>query len=47
MGYLVPMADSSELEQVTQTETFREMPCWPDEGSIKVIDDLLVIKFQE
>lgn len=47
VGYLVPMADSSELEQVTQTETFREMPCWPDEGSIKVIDDLLVIKFQE
>ena len=37
-------ASSTEIERIQQTEEFKEMPTYPDEDSIRVINDILVIK---
>lgn len=47
LGYNIPLADKNAEESILQTEEFAAMPCWPAEGSVKVIDDVVVIKFQE
>lgn len=44
-----------DLHEVTKTEKnyliksveAEKMPCWPEQGSIKVVDDIIVIKFGE
>lgn len=46
IGYDVPLADNETIAALNQTEEVQNMPCWPSEGSIKVIDDTVVIKFQ-
>lgn len=46
-GYTVPMADDQKVEELQEREDVKNMPCWPNEGSIKVIDDTIVIKFQD
>jgi len=33
--------------QLWVSEEVKAMPCWPDYGSVKAIDDTMVIKFQE
>ena len=47
IGYTVPTADAKTLEALAANEAVQAMPCWPDEGSIRVIGDNVVIKFQE
>lgn len=47
MGYGFPVSTTEEVAALSQTEEVRAMPCWPDQGSIKVIGDTVVIKFQE
>ena len=44
-GYAIPLADSKQIDDIMQTQAFRTMPCWPAEGAIKVIDDVVIIKF--
>ena len=44
IGYTVPMADGEEMAALRQTDAVKEMPCWPSQGSIKVIDEYVVIK---
>lgn len=46
-GYTFPMAEEAEIQALSETEEVRNMPCWPSEGSIKVIGDTVVIKCQE
>lgn len=46
-GYSIPSADSAECESLAAREEVKAMPCWPDAGSIKVVEDFVVIKFQE
>lgn len=46
-GYWVPSADAQTEERFSQMEEVQQMPCWPSKGSIQVIDDHVVIKFQE
>lgn len=46
-GYLPPMASDEELEELANDERVQEMPCWPNEGSIQVIEDMVVVKFQD
>lgn len=46
IGYTVPQASSEEIMELTDTAEVRDMPCWPDEGSIKVIGETIVIKCQ-
>ncbi len=47
VGYKLPMADEEKTAQLHQTQEAAEMPCWPDQGSVKVIGDTVVVKFQE
>lgn len=46
VGYSIPWAND-KAKEIKKTEEFKSMPCWPDEGSIKVIDKYVVVKFEE
>lgn len=41
-GFSPIMKDAAEYEQLPEVE---EMPGYPDAGSIKIVEDVLVIKF--
>ncbi len=43
-GYSFPAASDEQILQLYETEQVQNMPCWPNEGSIQVIDDFVVIK---
>ena len=34
-------------DQCLESEVFREMPCWPEIGSIGIIDDTIVVKISD
>lgn len=40
-------SSSAEMNGLLETETVREMECWPTAGSVAVIDDTVVIKLSE
>lgn len=44
VGYSIPFAGDDEKTELRQTDAVKEMPVWPSQGSIKVIDDYVVIK---
>ena len=45
-GYTVPLAWESNVAELQKMEEVQNMPCWPNEGSIMVIGNYVVIKFQ-
>lgn len=47
LGVSLPFADQARVEQLYQTEQFRQMPVYPYAGSIQCIDDCLVVKLSE
>ena len=47
VGYDVPLASDEDIAKLSEDPRFIQMPCWPDNGSIKVIDDTVVIKFSD
>lgn len=47
LGYTVPLATDKEVTALCQTEAVQQMPCWPDNGSVQVIGDTVVIKYRE
>lgn len=47
IGYDIPLSDGETVRQLSQLDAVRAMPCWPDYGSVKVIEDTVVIKFQD
>lgn len=46
MGYCVPGQSDEIAWALAQTDEVKAMPCWPSEGSIRVIGDTVVIKCQ-
>lgn len=44
-GYSFEMANNDQIAELMQTPVYQAMPYWPSEGSIKVIDDVVIIKF--
>lgn len=46
-GYSIPFADKETINDIKQHNEFIEMPCWPNDGSIKVINNIIVIKFED
>ena len=46
IGYKVPTANEARIEELCAAEEVQQMPCWPAQGSIKIVDDTVVIKFQ-
>lgn len=47
VGYSIPMHDQEITNALAQTDVFKNMPCWPNAGSIQIIDDTVVVKFSE
>lgn len=45
-GYAIPQASEEKTQQLAELQEVKAMPCWPDEGSVKVVGDTVVIKFQ-
>ena len=43
-GLEMEQIKQDELKQIKQIDAVQKMPCWPNEGSICVFDDILVIK---
>ena len=46
-GYSIPMADEQTIAELWEQAEVKQMPCWPNEGSVKVIGDVVVIKCDE
>ena len=46
-GYQPPLANAEEALGLQSNQEVINMPCWPAEGSIKVVDDYIVIKYSE
>lgn len=46
-GYTVPVASNDRIAELRAMEEVKNMPVWPNAGSIKIIDDTIVIKFQQ
>ena len=42
---LIASNNKSREDEVKATEEFKNMPCYPDGGSIKTINGLLTVKF--
>lgn len=47
IGYEIPLADSQTREALAQLEDVKQMPCWPDQGSVRVVGEYVVIKFSD
>lgn len=47
IGYDIPRADAGTIGALAETEEVRAMPCYPNAGSIRVIGDVVVVKFGE
>lgn len=47
IGYQIPMADQQTKETLANTDAVKAMPCYPNAGSIAVLEDTVVIKFQD
>ena len=46
-GYNIPLASGEMMEELSGSQEVKDMPCWPTEGSIRVIGDAVVFKFEE
>ncbi len=47
LGYKIPLASEEEKQNLWTSEKVKAMPCWPSQGSIQVIGDTVVVKFQD
>lgn len=47
IGYTLPMAEEETVAALAASAQVQAMPCFPDNGSIKVIGDTVVIKCQD
>ena len=47
IGYGAPYVSQEEKKEIGADPQVKQMPCWPDQGSIRVIDDVVVVKFQD
>lgn len=46
-GYEIPLASEGQIAELRASDEVKHMPCWPNQGSIKVIGDTIVIKCQD
>lgn len=47
LGYQVPLADDRTVAELEKSDVVSSMPLWPDQGSIRVVGEYVVIKFGE
>lgn len=44
VGYDIPFADKERIQAISKMDEISSMPCWPDYGSIQVVDNTVIIK---
>lgn len=47
LGIEIPYTSEERTAELAALEQVKAMPCWPDAGSIAVVDNTMVIKFEE
>ena len=47
LGFTQPWVSREELTDIQKNKMIQGMPCYPDEGSIRIIDDIIVIKIKD
>ncbi|MBO5522112.1 MAG: glucosyltransferase domain-containing protein [Roseburia sp.] len=47
LGFAPRFCEYEEIKSIMETEEFQEMPCYPDDGAIKIIDGVIVVKCME
>lgn len=47
IGYSIPLADDETQSAIAAKQEVKDMPSWPSNGSIRIIDDVVVIKFSD
>ena len=47
LGYQIPQASGETLAELMKTDAVREMPCWPNQGSIRIMGDVVVVKLDD
>lgn len=47
LGFGARFCGYEELKQLMELEEVKAMPCYPDDGSIKLINDIVVVKLEE
>ncbi len=46
LGYPITFVDEEMYQKIKDSSSFKNMECYPDSGSIKVIDDVIVVKLE-
>ena len=46
-GYFIPFADIETVERIEKMDFIKSMSCYPSDGSIKVYEDLIIVKLEE
>lgn len=46
-GYAPSYLEKTELEKIKEHSEVKKMPCYPDDGSVRIIDNIVVVKFAE
>lgn len=47
LGFWYQPADSWKIDELKEQDMVKQMPCYPNSGSIKILDDTIVIKLSE
>lgn len=47
MGYKPKFANDEEIIEITEMKDYESMPYWPNEGSIKTINEFIVVKLSD
>ena len=47
LGFSISFASQEEVESVTTSETFQQMPVYPYHGSVQIIDNIVVVKLSD
>ena len=47
LGFAPRFCEYGEIKSIMETEEFQAMPCYPDDGSIKIVDGVIVVKCME
>ena len=47
LGFDISFASQEEMDSILETDAFKRMPSYPFEGSIQIIDNIVVVKLSE
>ena len=47
VGFYIVLLDEDAKADLTEKTEVQDMPCWPSNGSVRIIDDTVVVKFSD